>query len=180
MGFFTAYILFVFVLYFCFIFCVFYVFCIVFILFCVLFLLSCCLFPIFVQVYRPLPPGVHPIAVNKYRIISYIGSLWPTLGTTYRGCLQAVSSPKTAWPLNMELIGCIETSQKWLRSQVSCYSPVRCNFFAWWWVHTFRVWNPCGRWLPAKWYTTRIVLSSVIVVAQLLKLPHISLPRLTV
>jgi hypothetical protein len=30
-----------------------------------------CLFPIFVQVYRPLPPGGNPIAVNKYHIISY-------------------------------------------------------------------------------------------------------------
>jgi hypothetical protein len=29
-----------------------------------------CLIPIFVQVYRPLPPGGNPIAVNKY-IISY-------------------------------------------------------------------------------------------------------------
>jgi hypothetical protein len=31
-----------------------------------------CLFPIFVQVYRPLPPGGNPTAVNKYHIISYI------------------------------------------------------------------------------------------------------------
>jgi len=31
-----------------------------------------CLFPIFVQVYRPLPSGGNPIAVNKYRIISYL------------------------------------------------------------------------------------------------------------
>ena len=28
-----------------------------------------CPFPIFVQVYRPLPPGGNPIAVNKYHII---------------------------------------------------------------------------------------------------------------
>jgi hypothetical protein len=28
-------------------------------------------FPIFVQVYRPLPPSGNPIAVNKYGIISY-------------------------------------------------------------------------------------------------------------
>ena len=33
-----------------------------------------CLFPIFVQVYRPLPPSGNPIAVNKYRIISNSGS----------------------------------------------------------------------------------------------------------
>ena len=39
--------------------------CIVFVLFCVLFLLLCCLLPIFVQVYRPLPPGGNQIAVNK-------------------------------------------------------------------------------------------------------------------
>ena len=25
-----------------------------------------CLFPIFVQIYRPLPPGRNPIALNKY------------------------------------------------------------------------------------------------------------------
>jgi hypothetical protein len=31
-----------------------------------------CLFPIFVQIYRPLPPGGNPLAVNKYRISSYI------------------------------------------------------------------------------------------------------------
>jgi len=29
-----------------------------------------CLFPIFVQVYRPLPPRGYPIAENKYRILS--------------------------------------------------------------------------------------------------------------
>ena len=28
-----------------------------------------CLFPIVVQVYRPLPPGGNPVAVNKYRTI---------------------------------------------------------------------------------------------------------------
>jgi len=46
------------------------VFC-VFVLFCVFisFVYSC-LFPIFVQVYRPLPPGRNPTALNKY-IISY-------------------------------------------------------------------------------------------------------------
>jgi hypothetical protein len=37
-------------------------------MFCVLFLLLCCLFPIFVQVYRPLPPGGNPVAINKYHI----------------------------------------------------------------------------------------------------------------
>jgi hypothetical protein len=31
-----------------------------------------CLFPIFVQVYRPLPPGGNPIAVCKYHTISYL------------------------------------------------------------------------------------------------------------
>jgi len=30
-----------------------------------------CLYHIFVQVYRPLPPGANPIAVNKYHIISF-------------------------------------------------------------------------------------------------------------
>jgi len=30
-----------------------------------------CLFPIFVQDYRPLPPGGNPIAVNTYHIISH-------------------------------------------------------------------------------------------------------------
>jgi len=30
------------------------------------------LFPIFVQVYRPSPPGGNPLAVNKYHITSYI------------------------------------------------------------------------------------------------------------
>jgi len=50
-----------FVLYSCFIFCA---FC-VFVMFRVLFLLLCCLFPVFVQVYRPLPPGGNPIALNK-------------------------------------------------------------------------------------------------------------------
>jgi hypothetical protein len=28
-----------------------------------------CLFSIFLQVYRPLPPGGNPVAVNKYQII---------------------------------------------------------------------------------------------------------------
>jgi hypothetical protein len=47
---------------------------IVFVLFCVLFLLFVysCLFPIFVQVYRPLPPGGNPTSVNKYHIMYHI------------------------------------------------------------------------------------------------------------
>jgi len=55
-------------LFFDFYFCILY-FCIVFVLFCVLFLLLCCLFPIFVRVYRPLPPVGNPIAVNKYYVM---------------------------------------------------------------------------------------------------------------
>ena len=52
-----------FVLYFCFLFCVICVlYC--FLLFCILFLLFCCLFPIFVQVYGLLPPAGNPVAVN--------------------------------------------------------------------------------------------------------------------
>ena len=44
----------------------------VFVLFCVLFLLLCCPFPIFVQVYRLLPPAGNLIDVNIiYPIISY-------------------------------------------------------------------------------------------------------------
>ena len=58
-----------------FVFCFYIFFCFVyfcvFVLFCVLFLLLCCLFPTCAQVYRPLPPRRNPIAVNKYRIISY-------------------------------------------------------------------------------------------------------------
>jgi len=38
-----------------------------------------CLFPIFVQVYRPLPQGGNPIAVNKYHIISYHIQNWDTM-----------------------------------------------------------------------------------------------------
>jgi len=43
-------------------------------LFCVLFLppLYSCLFYICVHFYRTLPPGVNPIAVNKYHITSHI------------------------------------------------------------------------------------------------------------
>ena len=50
----------------------FFVFC--FLLFCLFFSPSVysCLFPNFVQVYRLLPPGGNAIAVNKYRIISYV------------------------------------------------------------------------------------------------------------
>jgi hypothetical protein len=60
-------ILFMFVvLYFCFLFCV---FCVL-VLLCVLFLLLCCLFPCFIRVYRPLPPGGNPVAVNKYNVMS--------------------------------------------------------------------------------------------------------------
>jgi len=33
------------------------------------FFVSICPFPIFVQVYRPLPPGGNPIALNIYHII---------------------------------------------------------------------------------------------------------------
>jgi len=31
-----------------------------------------CVFPVFLQVYRPLPPGENPIAVNKYVILYHI------------------------------------------------------------------------------------------------------------
>jgi len=63
------------------------VFC-VFVLFCVLFLLlyTAVSFLILIQVYRLLPPGGNPVAVNKYRIISYHiiqyqrNSLPPTVG----------------------------------------------------------------------------------------------------
>jgi hypothetical protein len=56
---------------FCFVFFYFYsaFFVLFFVLLCVLFLLLCCLFPIFVRVYRPLPPGGNPIAVNKYNVM---------------------------------------------------------------------------------------------------------------
>ena len=54
---------------FVFLFCMF-VFCFVYsgFLYCFYFLLCSCLFPIFVQVYRPLPPGGNLFAVNKYHI----------------------------------------------------------------------------------------------------------------
>ena len=64
-------ILFMFVFLFCMI--VFYFFNSMF-LYCCAYCFSFCthlLFPIFVQVYRPLPPGGNPIAVNTY-IIAYI------------------------------------------------------------------------------------------------------------
>jgi len=59
----------------CLLFCVFAFYFVYFVIFYffVLFLLSCCLFPIFVRVYRPLPPGGNLIAVNivSYHIMSY-------------------------------------------------------------------------------------------------------------
>ena len=61
--------------YFCFIFCE---FC-VFVLFCVFLLLLWWLFPIFLQVYRQLPPGGNPIAVNKYHVMSDIHKYIPYL-----------------------------------------------------------------------------------------------------
>ena len=56
--------------YFCFLFFLFCTLCFLrcFCIFCVLFLLLWCLFPIFIQVYRPLPPGGNPAAVSKYHI----------------------------------------------------------------------------------------------------------------
>jgi len=52
------------------------VFYFVYLCFCVvLFIVSpflySCLFHIFLQVYLPLPPGGHPIALSKYHIISF-------------------------------------------------------------------------------------------------------------
>ena len=44
-----------------------------------------CLYPIFVQVYRQLPPGGNPNAVNKYHIISIFV-------TMFRGLLLLSSS----------------------------------------------------------------------------------------
>jgi hypothetical protein len=37
--------------------------------YCISLYIYICLFPIFVQVYRPLPPGGNPIALNKYHTI---------------------------------------------------------------------------------------------------------------
>ena len=51
--------------------CLFFVFSL-YILCFLLFLLLCCFFPIFVQVYRLLPSGGNPLAVNNYHIISLI------------------------------------------------------------------------------------------------------------
>jgi hypothetical protein len=63
---------------FVFLFCVFVFYCVYFVLpYCFVNFfpfVNSCLFPIFAQVYRPLPPGGIPIAVNKYHIISYIVS----------------------------------------------------------------------------------------------------------
>ena len=56
--------------YVCFVFCVFCVFCIV--LCAVSPCVYSCLFRIFVQVYRQLPPGGNPVAINKYHIIYHI------------------------------------------------------------------------------------------------------------
>ena len=56
-----------------FVFCVFfYILCILcfrVVLFIVSPVVNSCLFPIFEQVYRPMPPGGKPIAVNKYIIL---------------------------------------------------------------------------------------------------------------
>jgi hypothetical protein len=51
-----------------------------FCIFCVLFLLLCCFFPIFVQDYRPLPPGGNTIAVNNYHHHHYHHQLQQCLG----------------------------------------------------------------------------------------------------
>jgi len=52
--------------------CLFSILCILcFIVLCIIFpCVYSCLFPLTVQVYRPLPPGGNPIAVNKYHITS--------------------------------------------------------------------------------------------------------------
>jgi len=57
------------IVYICFLFYIFVVYFVysVFLYICVLFLLLCYLIPIFVQDYRPLPPGGNQIAVNNYR-----------------------------------------------------------------------------------------------------------------
>jgi hypothetical protein len=63
------------VLYFCFLFYVFSVFCIVL---CIVSpFVYICLFPIFLQVYRPPPPGGNRIAVNKYHIYIFDFKLSP-------------------------------------------------------------------------------------------------------
>ena len=62
---------------FVFLFSVMYILC--FVVFCVFFLLLCrAVSTIFVQVYRPLPPGGNPVAVNIYhiRVIKPRGVRW--------------------------------------------------------------------------------------------------------
>ena len=76
----------IFVLYFCFLFCV-------FVLFCLSFLLLCCLFPIFVQVHRLLQPGGKPITVNKYHHHHHHDrrSQWP------RGLRRGSTAARLLW-----------------------------------------------------------------------------------
>ena len=53
----------------CFLYRFVYLLCIVLCILCIVFLfLYSCLFPIFGQIYRTLPPGTNPIAVNKYHL----------------------------------------------------------------------------------------------------------------
>jgi len=61
--------MFAFVLYFCFLFSVFLYCCCVFVVHFSPFVYSRA-FPISIQVYRPVPPGGNPVAVNKFHIIS--------------------------------------------------------------------------------------------------------------
>jgi len=56
--------------------------------FCILFLLLCCLFPISVQVYRTLPPGGNPVAINSNVSISihHEREVWRTGIPSHSGC----------------------------------------------------------------------------------------------
>ena len=63
-----------------------------------------CLFPIFVQVYRPLPQGGNPIAVNKYHIISY--------HITYKTEKQCIRGINVASSLETSYVGTANEREK--------------------------------------------------------------------
>jgi uncharacterized membrane protein len=72
-------VLFMFVIGFVVLFYILCILCFCIVLFCVFLLLLCWPFPIFVQVYRQLPLGGNPTAVNKYHAMSNIHTYIPYL-----------------------------------------------------------------------------------------------------
>jgi len=67
-----------------------------------------CLFPISAQVYRPLPPGGNPIAVNKYHIVYHLGE-WARFSSVGIATRYRLDRPGIEYPVGARFSAPVQT-----------------------------------------------------------------------